>query len=100
MMEGYFMDGEIICFETWKREKEEQQLEELASLQDELTEIVNKIPIESSDIHMLTDITMPPIIAPYSSWTTGYGMSLDDVYSYSISSDKCPSCGHPREDEE
>ena len=94
------MDGEIICFETWKREKEEEQLEELASLQDELTEIVNKIPIESSDIHMLTDTTMSPIIAPYSSWTTGYGMSLDDVYSYSVSSDNCPSCGRPIEEGE
>ena len=31
------MDGEIICLETWKREKEEKQLEELTSLQEEIS---------------------------------------------------------------
>ena len=94
------MDGEIVCLETWKREKEEKQLEELVTLQEEISSLINKIPVEPPDLYMLEDTTVSLSDLPYSTWETPYGMSIDEMYTPCVTIDSCPSCGRKYENEE
>ena len=94
------MDGEIICLETWKREKEEKQLEELTSLQEEISSLINEIPVEPPSLYMSEDMTVSLTDLPYSTWETPYGMSIDEIYAPCVMIDSCPSCGRKYENEE
>ena len=89
------MDGEIIYLEAWKKEKKEQQHQELTALQEEIDELMSQAQSEESSdiIHIPEDHTMSTQLTPY--YPT-YGLTLDDSYNL----DACPSCGRKYSEED